>query len=184
MVGHSESSTDAVIEPTSEELLAEQVRVFNKMKGSTNFNRVAEDVYPVEVTKSKLVCEMVVQHQHLNSKVRLVLKFHENLFKIPGTLHGGQTATLTDVITARAVGVTVKDKGMASVELAVSYLLPVKVGDVLEITAHVLKVGRTMAFTDCEFRRKSDGKMSAKGKHTLAFLPNQPGISVENGTQF
>ncbi|CCD62884.1 Putative esterase F42H10.6 [Caenorhabditis elegans] len=169
MVGHSESSTDAVIEPTSEELLAEQVRVFNKMKGSTNFNRVAEDVYPVEVTKSKLVCEMVVQHQHLNSK---------------GTLHGGQTATLTDVITARAVGVTVKDKGMASVELAVSYLLPVKVGDVLEITAHVLKVGRTMAFTDCEFRRKSDGKMSAKGKHTLAFLPNQPGISVENGTQF
>ncbi|CAP35633.1 Protein CBG18125 [Caenorhabditis briggsae] len=169
MVSHSESPADIVTEPTNEELLAEQVRVFERMKGSTNFNRVAEDVYPVEVTKTKLVCEMVVQEQHLNSK---------------GTLHGGQTATLTDVITARAVGVTVKDKGMASVELAVSYLLPVKVGDVLQITAHVLKVGRSMAFTDCEFRRKSDGKMTAKGKHTLAFLPNQPGISVENGSQF
>ncbi|CAO4369755.1 unnamed protein product [Caenorhabditis nigoni] len=169
MVSHSESPADIVTEPTKEELLAEQVRVFERMKGSTNFNRVAEDVYPVEVTKTKLVCEMVVQEQHLNSK---------------GTLHGGQTATLTDVITARAVGVTVKDKGMASVELAVSYLLPVKVGDVLEITAHVLKVGRSMAFTDCEFRRKSDMKMTAKGKHTLAFLPNQPGISVENGSQF
>ncbi|EFP02325.1 hypothetical protein GCK72_010147 [Caenorhabditis remanei] len=169
MVGHSDSAVNEVVEPTSEELLAEQIRVFNRMKGSTNFNRVAEDVYPVEVTKNKLVCEMVIQEQHLNSK---------------GTLHGGQTATLTDVITARAVGVTVKDKGMASVELAVSYLLPVKVGDILEITAHVLKIGRTMAFTDCEFRRKSDGKMTAKGKHTLAFLPSQPGISVENGSQF
>ena len=26
-------------------------------------------VYPVEVTKNKLVCEMVIQEQHLNSKV-------------------------------------------------------------------------------------------------------------------
>ncbi|EGT52187.1 hypothetical protein CAEBREN_01994 [Caenorhabditis brenneri] len=169
MVGHPDTPVAAPVEPTNEELLAEQILVFNRLKGSTNFNRVAEDVYPVKVTKSMLVCEMVIQHQHLNSK---------------GTLHGGQTATLTDVITARAVGVTVKDKGMASVELAVSYLLPVKVGDILEITAHVLKVGRSMAFTDCEFRRKSDGKMTAKGKHTIAFLPDQPGISAENGTQF
>uniref|UniRef100_A0A8R1DFH6 SH3 domain-containing protein n=1 Tax=Caenorhabditis japonica TaxID=281687 RepID=A0A8R1DFH6_CAEJA len=107
MVGHSEIPVDTIAEePNHEELLAEQIRVFDRLKGSKNFNRVAEDVYPVAVTKTKLVCELAVQEQHLNSK---------------GTLHGGQTATLADVITARAVGVTIKNRGMVSVELAVSF---------------------------------------------------------------
>ncbi|CAB3402942.1 unnamed protein product [Caenorhabditis bovis] len=142
---------------------------FERLKTVENFNRVGGDVVPIFASKEKLVCEMVLKPYHLNSK---------------GTLHGGQTATLTDIVTARAVGMTVRNQGMASVEIAVSYLLPVKSGDTIEITAHVLKVGRNLAFTDCEFRRKSDGKLTAKGKHTIAILPNQPGVSVANGNQY
>ena len=63
---------------------------------------------------------------------------------------------------------------MDSVELAVSYLLPAKIGDTLTIEATVLKVrlfsfkleifqiGRSIAFTECEFRRQSDNKICAK----------------------
>uniref|UniRef100_A0A1I7WZT7 4HBT domain-containing protein n=1 Tax=Heterorhabditis bacteriophora TaxID=37862 RepID=A0A1I7WZT7_HETBA len=57
-----------------------------------------------------------------------------------------------------------------------SYLLPVKLNDVIEITATVLKLGRNVAFTEAEFRRKSDGKLAAKGKHTLALLPKQSDV--------
>ncbi|CAD6187934.1 unnamed protein product [Caenorhabditis auriculariae] len=141
---------------------------FQHLAEVDNFNRVGADVVPKFASKEKIVCEMVLQPHHLNSK---------------GTLHGGQTATLTDIITARAVGVSVKDQGMASVELAVSYMLPVKAGDTLQITATVLKIGRNIAFTECEFRRKSDGKLAAKGKHTLAFLPGQPAVSVNGKLQ-
>lgn len=142
---------------------------FEHLRTLENFNRVGADVVPIFANKDKLVCEMVLQPHHLNSK---------------GTLHGGQTATLTDIVTARAVGVTVKDQGMASVEIAVSYMLPVKIGDTVVITANVLKIGRNIAFTDCEFRRKSDGKLAAKGKHTLAFLPSQPGVSIPRNQRF
>ncbi|VDL83559.1 unnamed protein product [Nippostrongylus brasiliensis] len=88
-------------------------------------------------------------------------------------MHGGQTATLTDIITARAVGLRVKDRAMSSIELSVSYLLPVALGEIIEITAQVLKLGRNVAFTEAEFRRKSDGKLASKGRHTLAILPKQ-----------
>ena len=43
-----------------------------------------------------------------------------------------------------------------------SYFLPVKLDDTVIITANVLKVGRNVAFAECEFRRKSDGKLAAK----------------------
>ncbi|KAK6039653.1 thioesterase family protein [Cooperia oncophora] len=90
-----------------------------------------------------------------------------------GTLHGGQTASLTDIVTARALGLTIRDHPLASIELSVSYFLPVKLGEVVEITALVLKLGRNVAFTEAEFRRKSDGKLTAKGRHTVAILPKQ-----------
>ncbi|PAV68939.1 hypothetical protein WR25_02139 [Diploscapter pachys] len=59
-----------------------------------------------------------------------------------------------------------------------SYFLPVKLDDTVIITANVLKVGRNVAFAECEFRRKSDGKLTAKGKHTVAILPNAPPVTA------
>lgn len=138
-----------------EELRAE----FASLSTLTNFNRTGAQVKPLTASSERIVCEMVVGPGHVNAK---------------GTLHGGQTASLTDIITARAVGLTIKDQAMASIELSVSYFLPVSLGDVIEITAYVLKLGRNVAFTEAEFRRRSDGKLAAKGRHTLAILPKQP----------
>lgn len=51
-----------------------------------------------------------------------------------------------------------------------SYMLPIKIGEVVTIEALCLKIGRNMAFTEATFRRKSDGALVAKGKHNIAFL--------------
>jgi len=59
-------------------------------------------------------------------------------------------------------------------------MLPVPKGETIIIHATVLKKGRSMVFTECEFRRKSDNKLVSKGKHNIALLPylkeKNPGI--------
>uniref|UniRef100_A0A914CHR7 Acyl-coenzyme A thioesterase 13 n=1 Tax=Acrobeloides nanus TaxID=290746 RepID=A0A914CHR7_9BILA len=126
-----------------------------KLHNATNFNRVASKIKAVSASPTSIVVELEIDESHVNSK---------------GTLHGGQTAALLDIITARAVGVTVKDTPMVSLELSCSYLLPVKVGESVLIEGIVLKTGRNIAFTEAEFRRKSDNALVAKGKHTIALL--------------
>ncbi|VDM74156.1 unnamed protein product [Strongylus vulgaris] len=63
-------------------------------------------------------------------------------------------------------------------------MLPVKLGEVIEIAADVLKIGRNVAFAEAEFRRKSDGKLAAKGRHTVAILPKQPNQEGEKVAQY
>ncbi|KAK6742913.1 hypothetical protein RB195_010279 [Necator americanus] len=154
---------------TTNELINDLKAEFGSLSKLTNFNRTGGDVIPVFASKERIVCEMIVGPEHVNAK---------------GTLHGGQTASLTDIVTARAVGLTIKDQALASIELSVSYMLPVQLGDVIEITAYVLKLGRNVAFTEAEFRRRSDGKLAAKGRHTLAILPKQPNRDGAKLAQF
>uniref|UniRef100_A0A914XU07 Acyl-coenzyme A thioesterase 13 n=1 Tax=Panagrolaimus superbus TaxID=310955 RepID=A0A914XU07_9BILA len=126
------------------------------MQGSTTFYRTATALIPIAATENSVTCEITVANEHVNEK---------------GTMHGGQTVTLVDILTARAVGMTVRDMPMVSVDLSCSFMLPIPVGEIVVMHAEVLKKGRTMAFTECEFRRKSDNKLLAKGKHNLALLP-------------
>ncbi|VDN03255.1 unnamed protein product [Thelazia callipaeda] len=144
-------------------------KIIDKIRCTNDFNRVARKVQAVSASADRLVLEMIVEEEHVNSKK---------------TLHGGQTAALVDMITARAVGMTVRDKVMVSVELSVSYMLPVKLGDVVEIEAKVLKIGRNIAFTEAEFRRKSDGRLVAKGKHTIAFVSQTTASDDKSYGQF
>ncbi|CAJ0941924.1 unnamed protein product, partial [Mesorhabditis belari] len=164
-LGQMEPSTSDTnfqkIEEKDEELLAYAQEEFQSFQGAENFNRIAAKVIAVKATTNRLTCELTVENEHVNTK---------------GTLHGGQAASLVDIVTARAVGLSVRDKGMASIEISLSYLSPVKLGDQITIEATVLKCGRNVAFTDCEFRQKSDGKLCVKGKHTIAILPGQPPV--------
>ncbi|RCN47728.1 hypothetical protein ANCCAN_06192 [Ancylostoma caninum] len=92
---------------TTDALLNDLKAEFDSLSTLTNFNRTGADVRAVFASKEKIVCEMVVGPGHVNAK---------------GTLHGGQTASLTDIVTARAVGLSVKDQAMASIELSVRYV--------------------------------------------------------------
>ncbi|KAI1713736.1 thioesterase superfamily domain-containing protein [Ditylenchus destructor] len=142
-------------EENNEEFVAEMQKHFDKMAQSNNFSRVAGKLKVVKATKNKLVVELLLLEEHVNSK---------------GTLHGGLTAALVDIITARAVGLTVRDTPMVSMDISVSYMLPAKLGDVVVIEADCLKIGRNIAFTEATFRRKSDNALVAKGKHNISFL--------------
>ncbi|EJD75297.1 hypothetical protein LOAG_17525 [Loa loa] len=144
-------------------------KTISNIRCASDFNRVARKIRAVSASADRIVVEMVVEEEHINSKK---------------TLHGGQTAALVDMITARAVGMTVRDKVMVSVELAVSYLLPVKLGETVEIEGKVLKIGRNIAFTEAEFRRKGDNRIVAKGKHTIAFIPKPPATNGDPFEQF
>uniref|UniRef100_A0A0N5BYZ6 Acyl-coenzyme A thioesterase 13 n=1 Tax=Strongyloides papillosus TaxID=174720 RepID=A0A0N5BYZ6_STREA len=124
-------------------------------KTTDNFNRVARKLIPIRANKTSVLYELKVEKEHVNGK---------------NTIHGGQIASLVDIVTATVVSLTIRDIPMVSVEIATSYLLPALIDEDITIEGIVLKIGRNMAFAEAEFRRKRDGALIAKGKHTLCLL--------------
>lgn len=47
-----------------------------------------------------------------------------------------------------------------------SYLRGAKEGDTIVIDAQTVKVGKTLAYVECELRNKESGKLIAKGSQT------------------
>ncbi|GMS87179.1 hypothetical protein PENTCL1PPCAC_9354, partial [Pristionchus entomophagus] len=140
---------------SDEECLTQVQADFDRLKVVDNFARVAQKVRAVSANCTTLVCELVVEDGHLNRG---------------GTLHGGFSATLIDIITSRAIGISVgMSKPRATIELSASYLLPVRAGEKVIMTATVLQVGHSMAFAEVEFK-KEDGKIAVKGKQTMAIF--------------
>ncbi|GMR41221.1 hypothetical protein PMAYCL1PPCAC_11416 [Pristionchus mayeri] len=140
---------------SDEECLAQVQADLDKLPFVENFARVAQKVRAVSANSTTLVCELVVSSEHLNRG---------------GTLHGGFSATLVDIITSRAIGISVgMSKPRATIDLSASYLLPVKAGEKITMTATVLQVGHSTAFAEVVFR-KEDGKIAVTGKQTMAIF--------------
>ncbi|XP_078610381.1 acyl-coenzyme A thioesterase 13-like isoform X2 [Branchiostoma floridae x Branchiostoma japonicum] len=110
---------------------------------------LCHQVQVVSAVPGKGVFEMKVADEHLN---------------MPGTLHGGLTATLVDVLTTFAL-LSVEGKPGVSTDLHVSYMKAAKPGETITITAEVLKRGRTLAYTRAEIKNEQ-GDMVAQGLHT------------------
>lgn len=58
-----------------------------------------------------------------------------------------------------------------SVNLSTEFLSPAKLNDQLRIENWIRKMGKTLAFTECEIFGKHN-KMIAKGTHIKAFIPD------------
>lgn len=107
----------------------------------------------------------------------LVTKESANL---SGNLHGGMTATIVDQISTLALTTAVLSKalnnesfariGSVSVELSLSYMSPVKIGETILIEANTLKYGRSLAFLNVNIFNKETLKLVANGKHTKYIL--------------
>lgn len=115
------------------------------------FDRVCDKVTLVSAAPGKVICEMKVEEQHTNKL---------------GTLHGGLTATLVDVISTVALMCTERGAPGVSVDLNITYMAPAKIGEDILITAHILKQGRTLAFASVDLTSKATGKLIAQGRHT------------------
>ncbi|KAJ8402994.1 hypothetical protein AAFF_G00359100 [Aldrovandia affinis] len=84
------------------------------------FNRVLSKVNIVSASPGKVVCEMKVEEEHTNRG---------------GTLHGGLTATLVDVISAVALLHTERAALGVSVDMNITYMNAAKLGEDVLITA-------------------------------------------------
>ncbi|XP_032103505.1 acyl-coenzyme A thioesterase 13 [Sapajus apella] len=125
--------------------------VLKALAKSRCFDRVLEKVTLVSAAPGKVICEMKVEEEHTN--------------KI-GTIHGGLTATLIDNISTYALLCTERGLPGVSVDMNITYMSPAKLGEVVVITAHVLRQGKTLAFTSVDLTSKATGKLIAQGRHT------------------
>ena len=89
-------------------------------------------------------------------------------FDEPGTLHDGATATLIDIIGTLALLAKDHTRGGVSVDLNLSYVSAVPLGKNVICRGKVLKIGRTLGFTEVDILN-AEGAIVASGRHTKAF---------------
>ncbi|NWX91496.1 ACO13 thioesterase, partial [Nothoprocta pentlandii] len=133
--------------PTAE-ALREAMRYMLESQG---FDRVLRKMRLVSAAPGKVVCELKVEEEHTNRG---------------GTLHGGLTATLVDVVSTAALLYTERAAPGVSVDMNITYTTAAKIGEEVLITAQILKQGRNMAFASVDLTNKATGKLIAQGRHT------------------
>ncbi|XP_076610368.1 acyl-coenzyme A thioesterase 13 [Chaetodon auriga] len=126
-------------------------QIMRTMVDCPGFDRVLTKVDVLSASPGKVVCEMKVEEEHTNRG---------------GTLHGGLTATLVDVISTMAIMNTERGAPGVSVDMNITYMNAAKIGEDVLITAQVLKEGRTLAFATVDLTSKVTGKLIAQGRHT------------------
>ncbi|XP_022602958.1 acyl-coenzyme A thioesterase 13 [Seriola lalandi dorsalis] len=126
-------------------------QIMKAMVDNPGFDRVLSKVDVLSASPGKVVCEMRVEEEHTNRG---------------GTLHGGLTATLVDVISTMAIMYSERGAPGVSVDMNITYMNAAKMGEDVVITAQVLKQGRTLAFATVDLTNKVTGKLIAQGRHT------------------
>ncbi|XP_026155672.1 acyl-coenzyme A thioesterase 13 [Mastacembelus armatus] len=126
-------------------------QIMRTMVDSPGFDRVLSKMDVLSTSPGKVVCEMRVEEEHTNRG---------------GTLHGGLTATLVDIVSTMAIMNSERGAPGVSVDMNITYTNAAKIGEDVLITAQVLKRGRTLAFATVDLTNKDTGKLIAQGRHT------------------
>ncbi|GMT14105.1 hypothetical protein PFISCL1PPCAC_5402, partial [Pristionchus fissidentatus] len=131
------------------------MKMFLKLeKGPKNFSSIVNTCRLVKAEEGNVSVEFEVDD-------RMVNHF--------GTLHGGCSATMVDVITTGALVATPRGMPGVSVDLHMTYLAAAKLGDTVQLDAEVIRSGKSMAFTKASLYRKPEMTLIATGLHTKAF---------------
>uniref|UniRef100_A0A914NW14 Thioesterase domain-containing protein n=1 Tax=Meloidogyne incognita TaxID=6306 RepID=A0A914NW14_MELIC len=129
------------------------------MGRGANFNRIMKGIRSLSANnEGKLTAEFTVLEEHVNDK---------------GTIYGGLLAALVDVLTATCVKLVLPESRIVSIELAVSYLSAAKIGENVFIEANCVKAGKSIAFTNACFYRRSDNLILITAKQQLAILSDK-----------
>ncbi|VDO60240.1 unnamed protein product [Heligmosomoides polygyrus] len=121
---------------------------------SKNFMQIAGTMRPISASEGRVKVEFEVTPAMTNPS---------------GTLHGGCTATLVDIMTTAACLTLPRALPGVSVDLHVTYLAAAKEGESVIIDSQVMKSGKTLAFTKADLFLKENNKIIATGLHTKAF---------------
>ncbi|KAK7043276.1 Acyl-coenzyme A thioesterase 13, partial [Halocaridina rubra] len=111
------------------------------MTAKPGFDTNLSKLRVVAAGDGKCVAEMTVDEDHQNRG---------------GTLHGGLTATLVDVVSTLALMTTDRGTPGVSVDMNVSYIAAAKLGEDIVIDADTLKVGKTLAFLKVAISNKEN----------------------------
>ena len=116
-------------------------------------------------------------HDHLHlepptegAPLALRLKLTPELHNFFGSLHGGAAASAVDVATTAAIVAAGGYPGV-STSLGVSYLVGCGPHEEIRLVPTVLKLGATLAYTECKLHRVSDGVLMARGWHVKHVAP-------------
>lgn len=108
--------------------------------------------------EGRVTGEMVLENKHVNSL---------------GGIHGTTSAAIIDFSAGMAiVAQSGGEKTGVSTDIHISYVSSARVGDTVEVECWVHKLGRSMAFTTCEIRKKAvdvgggKPKVLVTGSHT------------------
>ncbi|XP_059174991.1 acyl-coenzyme A thioesterase 13-like [Physella acuta] len=94
------------------------------------------------------------------------LKVSPKMLNVSGSLHGGVTASLIDAVSTYALMTTGTGRPGSSIDLNISYMRPIKLDDVIVISAKTLNCGKKIAVSTVDISSKQTGKLVAQGRHT------------------
>ena len=106
--------------------------------------------------------------------VALRLKLTPALHNFFGSMHGGAIASAIDVATTVAIASAGGWPGV-STSLGVTYVAGCAPDEEVRLVPSVLKLGATLAYTECKLYRLSDGVLMARGWHVKHVVP--PGLA-------
>lgn len=94
---------------------------------------------------------------------RLVVEYvvREDMTNPVGTLHGGVASAIMDDMAGMLVFSLGRENAYTSVNLAVDFLHSARVGDLLTVTAELIRAGKNIVHAEVRIRA-ADGKIIAK----------------------
>jgi uncharacterized protein (TIGR00369 family) len=102
-------------------------------------------------------------------KAVMSLRVTDRHLQIHGVVHGGVLASLADTAGAMAAyAILPHGTRLATVEMTINYLEAVNGGQIIA-EARVLRLGRTLAVSECEIK-DAEGKLAAKSLLTFAIM--------------
>lgn len=103
--------------------------------------------------------------------VRVGLRVDDRHMNAHGVMHGGVATTIMDELTGALIA---SIRGMevmraaphSTVDMSVSFIGGVFIGDDLVFEGRATRVGRSVAFAEAEVRKRGEDRLVAKGKFT------------------
>lgn len=119
------------------------------------FDRCMKNVQLLSAADGKCKAQFTVAEEHLNSI---------------GSMHGGFTSSIIDIVSSYALTTYNNKPHAVSVDLHVTFLKAARLGEVLTVNAETIRADKTMAFLAVEIT-KNDGKdVVARGQHIKFIL--------------
>uniref|UniRef100_A0A914QX77 Thioesterase domain-containing protein n=1 Tax=Panagrolaimus davidi TaxID=227884 RepID=A0A914QX77_9BILA len=111
-----------------------------------------------------------------NQRIKYEYIVTKDTLNAAGKLHEGCIASIFDVcmgnLIAPADDIPLQQAAV-TVDLSISYMNAVKLGETIIIEANTLKHGKKLAFLEAKVFRKSDNSIVAIGKQTMAIIPKK-----------